>query len=223
MARVFLIDSNLAILQTLKIHLSAEHSVECRSPAHALEYFDQFNPDIIFFCSEELLEKPEILKSLAVKCPSLMSLKTSAGHHMQTLLNAGVTDWLIEPLSFDQLNWKIKFLTCKDTDEEQNFKLATLHVKPREHHVLKNGKTITLTPTQIRLLIAFHSFPDRVLTRDWLRFKIWNGEPISLRSIDAHISKLKKLLPELESHLESIYGKGYLWKSLASSSENEAL
>ena len=84
-----------------------------------------------------------------------------------------------------------------------------IRLNPKDHIVTVSGKLINTTPTQFRLLQAFMSYPDHLLTRSWLKEIVWNHLKISTRSIDAQISKLKKLFPVLDSHLVSIYGKGY--------------
>jgi DNA-binding response OmpR family regulator len=215
MERVLLVDSNLQLTQTLHEHLSSEYEVATCAPKDLPAHFENFQPEVIFFCSDEVLFTPETLKAFAPKCKTLVVIKSSSDHRMQMLLDMGITDWLVEPLNFDELNWKLRFLLRKRKGDQEaaTFELATLKVQPHEHRVVASDRNIIVTPIQMRLLIAFHSFPNRLMSRDWLRFKVWNGEPMSLRSIDAHISKLKKLLPEIEPYVESVYGKGYVWKT----------
>ncbi len=79
----------------------------------------------------------------------------------------------------------------------------------KKYTVKVAGKAIHTTPTQFRLLQVFISYPNTLLTRSWLQTNVWSHLKISARSIDAHISKLKKIFPSLDHHLISIYGKGY--------------
>ncbi len=217
MVRVLLVDSDNEIMQTLKLHLAAEYLVECRHPNEALIAIENEKPDIILFCSEGILQNIDMLKNLTSEYKTIIVIKTASQARMHTLLDAGVTDWLTEPLNFEQLNWKLRFLLRKNTkngeDQLLSFDLAELKIFPQEHRVDTQNQSLTVTPVQMRLLVAFNAFPNRLMSRDWLRFKVWNGEPISLRSIDAQISKLKKLFPTIDAHLESVYGKGYVWKT----------
>ncbi|MCB0392546.1 MAG: helix-turn-helix domain-containing protein, partial [Bdellovibrionales bacterium] len=45
---------------------------------------------------------------------------------------------------------------------------------------------------------------------EWIKENIWDNADISPRSIDAQISKLKKILPEIGQDIINIYGQGYI-------------
>lgn len=75
------------------------------------------------------------------------------------------------------------------------------------------SKKIHLSPVQLRILSALAENLDQVLHREKLKQLVWPGEKIASRSIDAHVSKLKRLIPELQENLVNIYGKGYLLSS----------
>lgn len=92
-------------------------------------------------------------------------------------------------------------------------KLGDIEVFPKDYLVHYQGQSIRTTPTQFKLLLSFISKTDELLSREWLQEHIWEDSTISHRSIDAHISKLKKLIPALSNSLINIYGKGYMLNS----------
>ncbi len=101
--------------------------------------------------------------------------------------------------------------TRKDTRARIN--LGPIEIFPNDYLVQCNGSSLKTTPIQFKLILSFVTRPDELLTRQWLQENIWDDHPISHRSIDAHISKLKKTLPELSPSLINIYGKGYMLSS----------
>lgn len=103
--------------------------------------------------------------------------------------------------------------TRKDTRSKVN--VGPIEVFPNDYLVQCNGESLKTTPIQFKLILSFITRPDELLTREWLQKNIWDDHPISHRSIDAHISKLKKTLPELGPSLINIYGKGYMLSSTA--------
>lgn len=103
--------------------------------------------------------------------------------------------------------------TRKDTRAKKT--LGPIEVFPNDYLVQCNGVSLKTTPIQFKLILSFLTKPDELLTRQWLQENIWDNSDISHRSIDAHISKLKKTLPELNSSLINIYGKGYMLSSSA--------
>lgn len=83
-----------------------------------------------------------------------------------------------------------------------------------DRHVLRvKGEVVKVTPTQFRLLTAFFTHTDELLTRDWLYKYVFAGSSISPRSIDAQIAKLKRAVPLLQKDLINIYGQGYLLRA----------
>ncbi len=126
------------------------------------------------------------------------------------------------PLNVRQLILRIKQLTV--TQKSHSATAAALPftrptaplgfrglvILPNEYLVRRHDQIVNVTPTQFRLLICFLNSRNRLLSRQWLKEQVWQDTEISLRSIDAQVSKLKKALPELEGPLLNIYGEGYI-------------
>ncbi len=90
-------------------------------------------------------------------------------------------------------------------------RIGELEILPEDYLVRRQGERVSLTPTQFRLLLSFVGHPETLLSRQWLKENVWENSEISLRSIDAQISKLRKLVPEIDLCLINIYGKGYVF------------
>lgn len=84
---------------------------------------------------------------------------------------------------------------------------------PEQNVIQYLDQYIRVTPTQFRILIALLKNTDKVLSREWIRLNVFKGANISLRSIDAHISKLKRAIPTLNTEIINVYGQGYICKS----------
>ncbi|MCB0413642.1 MAG: response regulator transcription factor [Bdellovibrionales bacterium] len=147
-----------------------------------------------------------------------------ADHHIQT------------PCKYNSIKWRIKNLLYRMQDNNFSEKtiplekkvghfniieIGNIHIYPKDYIVKMNEKIINTTPTQFKLLLAFANNKDHLLSRTWLKQTVWENSDISPRSIDAQISKLKKLLPELDLYLANIYGKGYIF-SLSAKHSNVA-
>ena len=136
---------------------------------------------------------------------------------LEFLFESGVDQYLAQPFEFHHLYWCVRFLLRSRTEQvpetsaTQTLGPYTLY-RDRNEVETPHGK-IHVTSTQMKLLETFAQYANRLLSRDVLKQIVWSGEHLSARSIDAHISKLKRLLPLLENYLESIYGKGYLWRT----------
>ena len=63
---------------------------------------------------------------------------------------------------------------------------------------------------EARILRAFLQNPGRCMSRDEIREKVWEETTVSCRTIDSHVSRLRKRLGQAGVGIESIYGGGYM-------------
>jgi DNA-binding response OmpR family regulator len=77
-------------------------------------------------------------------------------------------------------------------------------------------RDLELTPHEFRLLIHFITHEDHILSRDQLMTAVWGDEIHVLeRTIDRHVSTLRRKLDENHEQLESIHGIGYRFSILS--------
>lgn len=107
-------------------------------------------------------------------------------------------------------NHKNKHLSLLPTSPDSfqiNIGSNLLSIEPKQ--ILLNDRLINLPPKQIELLRLFLSNESRNFSREDLIRLVWRSQKISLRSVDAQISKLKANLPFLKDCLKNSYGHGY--------------
>ncbi|MBF0440782.1 MAG: winged helix-turn-helix domain-containing protein [Oligoflexales bacterium] len=78
--------------------------------------------------------------------------------------------------------------------------------------ILPDDSYIGVTLKEARILKLFIGNVGRCISRDEIKKKIWEDMSISYRTIDSHISRLRKRLQYSEASIESIYGGGYIFK-----------
>ena len=71
-------------------------------------------------------------------------------------------------------------------------------------------ESIELTALEFKLLTYFASRPGHVIDRDSMLNDIW-GQDVHVysRSVDTHVSKLRKKLGPVSDLIESVHGAGY--------------
>lgn len=154
----------------------------------------------------------------------IISPKYSLRHELVAFQN-GADHFLIEKTPIESIKIRLLSLAKKIKQQNigpqieptlglpQNIKIHTfrnLKIYTEQNAVKFQDKFIKLTPTQTYLLIAFITHPNELLTRKWLKDHIFKNTKNQLRSIDAHISKLKSKLPMLNRDIISLYGQGYV-------------
>jgi DNA-binding response OmpR family regulator len=78
---------------------------------------------------------------------------------------------------------------------------------------LKKPVVVELTALEFKLLNYFANHVDEVVTRDMILDNIW-GQNIYIynRSVDTHVSKLRRKLGEVAHIIQSVHGTGYKFK-----------
>lgn len=131
--------------------------------------------------------------------------------------SAGADDYITKPFAPLELKARIeaKFkktdLTKKNSDilKWPEIKINKLR---QEVHILENNRMepVDLTALEFKLLIYLAHRPLAVIPRDELLDELW-GQDVHVysRSVDTHISKLRKKLRSVADIIESVHGSGY--------------
>ncbi|WP_445402051.1 two-component system response regulator CseB [Streptomyces sp. LE64] len=74
--------------------------------------------------------------------------------------------------------------------------------------VLRGGRPVALTPTEMRLLLEFSAAPGTVLSRDKLLERVWDyGWGGDTRVVDVHVQRLRAKIGQ--DRIETVRGFGY--------------
>lgn len=219
MEKVLLVDENATTREVLTTYLRDLFQTKTAAVSQLLVTANDWMPSVIVVSIEKLFPLKHIMQELRAHesmhdVPVVVFLSDANNMTLQSLYDWGIDDYLMRPVDFTQLYWKLKTLIRRTqiSIPSKSLQLGQITLHPESHEVKCSQGTIRVSEIQMKLLIAFSQNTDRVMTRDWLQAHVWVGETISHRSIDAQISKLKSLIPDIANHIVSVYGKGYLWK-----------
>ncbi len=129
-------------------------------------------------------------------------------------LEGGADDYVVKPFSPRELVARIQAVLRRaspagvaDTIEQ-----GSLTLDIAGHRISCGDSTLTLGPTEYRLLEFFMTHAERVYTREQLLDRVWGGNVyVEERTIDVHIRRLRKAL---EPHgcdwmVQTVRGAGY--------------
>ncbi len=74
---------------------------------------------------------------------------------------------------------------------------------------LELGESVLLTQKEVRLLGRFLESPQECITRKEIISLIWPDTLVTPRTLDCHISRLRKKIQRIGLEIEAIYGGGY--------------
>lgn len=146
--------------------------------------------------------------------PLIMLTAKSTEHDKIDGLEAGADDYITKPFSPKELLARIKALLRRRAPQltDDIIHIGDLHLEPATHRVVGHDQTVTLGPTEFRLLHFFMTHTERVFSRSQLLDSVWGDHVfVEERTVDVHIRRLRKALEpvNLEHHIETVRGAGY--------------
>lgn len=131
-------------------------------------------------------------------------------------LELGADDYLCKPFSMRELITRIKVILRRTGKTEKTSEVHTedilrageITIFPSSYSAEINGKQLSLTVTEFRLLKTFAENPDAALSREQLISAAYPEETyLNDRAIDCHIKRLRKKIGG--EKIETVYGLGY--------------
>jgi len=151
------------------------------------------------------------------RVPIVMLTAKDGEADIVTGLELGAADYIVKPFSPRVLLARIKAVLRRKTkapaEEQAVIKLKDLVVHPGRHEVTVRSKRVDLTSTEFRILHLLARRPGWVFTRQQI-IDAARGEDYAVtdRSVDVHISGLRKKLGPLGAQVETVHGVGYRFK-----------
>ena len=144
---------------------------------------------------------------------------------------SGADDYVVKPFEPAELLARAEVRLRKfrgNLEQESVIQKGDLTLSvPYQKAILKEAeqdKDLRLTPTEFRLLYFFIKNEGEVLSRSQLLATIWSDEVhVLTRTIDKHISTLKKKLASRASYIQSIHSRGYRFSTSKAPTREQAV
>jgi len=134
-------------------------------------------------------------------------------------LECGADDYMVKPFNFLELSARIKaiFKRLERSLVKNHYKLKDLSIDFKSRKASVRGEEIKLTKTEFELLELFVSYPDEVLSREFIQNQIWRDSQLYQysRTVDVHVQRLrKKIEADIENpqYIITVSGVGYKFK-----------
>ena len=132
-------------------------------------------------------------------------------------LDTGADDYVVKPYSVTELMARVHSQLRRVRPSSVGLTLThgDIVLNAETHRVSRSGKSITLGPTEFKLLSTLIEKPGRVWSRDQLLDRVWGRDIyVDTRTVDVHVARLRKALGGSKENdpIRTVRGAGYALK-----------
>ena len=228
MKRILIVDDEEHILELLEYNLQQEgyKPITADTGEKALELIEAEEIDLVLLdWMLPGIDGIDVLKSIRSssnnsKLPVI--LLTAKGDEISKVvgLEIGADDYLSKPFGINELMARIKAVLrrsdvkyTRDEDDEGRIVMNNLEINLSRRTVSVDDEPVELSYKEFELLYLLAKNRGIVFTRNQLLEKIWGYDYIGeTRTVDVHISNLRKKIESDESHpvfIKTVRGMGY--------------
>jgi len=220
--RIVIVEDEADMAELIAMRLKREHYevTVCSDGLRALDTILSDPPDLIVLdLMLPGISGTEIAASLRANrktahVPILMLTALAEESDIVVGLHVGADDYMTKPFSMSVLVARISALLrraeAQQDDSADILSAGAIEIDLARHLVRADGQDITLTLTEFRLLAAIVGAGGRVLQRDQLIDSAMGADTIVTdRTIDVHMTALRKKLGEARKYIQTVRGVGY--------------
>lgn len=223
--KILVVDDEEDILELVRYNLAKEgyQVTSALSGEEALAKLKDFPSDLILLdLMLPGLDGLDVCRQVkkhpvTANIPVIMLTAKGEDADIVTGLELGAEDYITKPFSPRVMLARIKAVLRRhkiETPEEDSVVVIhELTINPARHEVLVEGKPMTLTATEFRILHFLARRPGWVFSRDQIISAVKGDDyPVTERSVDVQIVGLRKKLGSAGNLIETVRGVGYRFK-----------
>lgn len=241
MATILVVEDDIALCDLLRSHLEADGYMVLQAfdgPA-ALAVVEQHRPHLILL--DWMLPGMDglaVCRRLRQNYLMPIIMLTARTEEVDQILGleVGADDYIAKPFSIRQVLARVRAVLRRVELDSQGVPApeaplpvaspspapsvppplvrGPLRISPAERSVKLNGQEIDLTPKEYDLLLLLTSHPGWVFKREVLLQQVWGDSYEGFdRTIDNHVTRLRKKLGPLGEKIDTVWGVGYRFKA----------
>ena len=221
--RVLIVDDERSIVETLVYNLE-KHGFETSTASdgrEALQKAQSLVPDVVILdLMLPVIDGLQVCRQ--IRGDSRLNnvriiMLTARGDETDEIVgfNMGADDYVSKPFRMRPMIERVKALLRRATtsDNRQVLSIGELTIDRVRHVVTLSGETLTLTPTEFKMLWTLARQPGRTFSRNELLDCARGEDANSMeRTIDVHVRSLRKKLGDQAELIETVRGIGYRFR-----------
>lgn len=223
--RILVVDDEEDLCEILQFNLesegfavdvaySAEQALKVLSGEHDLILLDVMMEGISGF---KMAEK--VRKELNMTTPIIFLTAKDTENDMLTGFSTGGDDYIAKPFSIKEVSARVKAVLKRSggtglPEKKQIIEIEGLIINLTTKQITLEGKYLLLTKKEFEILSMMAKSPNRIFSREDILGKVWQEDGYVLeRTVDVHITRLRKKLGEFGKHIVNRSGYGYCFEA----------
>jgi len=217
--KILIVDDEPIICEVLEFNLANEgYEITCTHSAE--EALKKLSPDYSLILLDVMMggmsgyKMAETLRLKKNPVPIIFLTAKDTENDMLTGFSVGGDDYISKPFSIKEVLARVKAVLKRSeiknekTDRKLVFNDVVIDLELKELSV--GNKKVLLTKTEFELIVLLSGNPERIYSRMDIIEHIWKETPyITERTVDVHITRLRKKLGSRSSIISNRAGFGY--------------
>ncbi len=225
MHNILVIDDEKDIVDLLRVYLEKEnYSVYTAfNSAEGIENLHQNQIDLvlldIMLPDTDGIETCRIIRE-KFNIPIIMLSAKSEEMDKILGLGIGADDYVVKPFNPSELMARIKsqlrrylYFNKRDSSGSNIIRINNLEINLEKHEVLLEGESISLTPTEYKILYLLASCPGKVFSSEEIFRNVWKEKYFeSNNTVMVHVWRLREKVetdPKNPEIIQTVWGVGY--------------
>lgn len=214
MDKVIIIEDEKDVGEMLKFLLEKNsYIVDFYQSAEDFFLAKKFYTTCVYIIDSNLpgIQGEDVIRTIRSKdklSPVFIISGNTEGQDISEGLASGADDYLPKPFNTDHLLQKVKNSVDKTKIILDNMMNVGIKLIPVANSIILDGSTVNLTSREYMIVEKLLKSPGRIVTREELVAGFDDSE-VTVRTIDVHVSSLRKKLEKVKLIIDTVRGKGY--------------
>ena len=220
--KILVVDDEEDLCEILQFNLEGDgHEVDVAySSEEALQKdlkdYDLFLLDVMMGNLSGFKLAEIMRRDMMINTPIIFITAKNTENDLLTGFSLGGDDYIKKPFSIKEVLVRVKAVASRPKikaelqGKNDKFEYESLFFDTTKKQLLVQDKEVVLTRKEFEILRMLLDNPDRFLSRDEILNNIWGGDVIvNKRTVDVHITRLRKKLDIYGKYLSGRSGYGY--------------
>ena len=224
-SRILVVDDEEDICEIIRFNLESEGYIvdTVTSSEEALkkklEKYQLFLLDIMMKGMSGYRLADEIRKRRKIEAPIIFISAKNTENDKLTGFSVGADDYITKPFSVKEIIARVKAVIRRadgmnDTPPAMaSIKVAGIELDIEKKRLSVDNTRKDLTPIEFQLLYLLVKNPGRIFSREHILNAVWKDINVTDRTVDVHVTRLRKKLGAYGKNLVTRKGYGYCFET----------